>query len=171
MIAVQTSPLELSPYIFQPAALHWYDMREDGCYVVNRDLLVKLGERPRTQKGRDNPGCCGDHWVLSESGDLLVLKGYAFNGPSFVDDASCRMLASMVHDILCEAEAIAGGGCYSYWRRQAFYGTICAAQGEVAWFAACETWALRAFNWCNMLINRVKARKRARRKACMGCRR
>jgi hypothetical protein len=154
----------INPYAFQPAFSHWFDATPDGDYVLNRDLVIDLGERPRTQDGRDNPGCCGDHWTLSEDGRLLATKGLRWNGPTFIDDAACRMLGSLVHDILCTEEAMAGGGCYSYWRRHRFFSDICAAQGEWKAMAFVSLWGLRAFNWANVIKNRLTARRKAHRR-------
>lgn len=158
-----SKPVEIDPYVFDSDFQHYFDMTPDGLYRTNCDLVIHLGERPRTQRGSANPGCCSPMWTLDDNGDLYISKGYTWNGPTFLDDAMCRMLGSLVHDILCEDEAMAGGGCYSYWHRHTFFSRICRAQGEAAAMAFMSLWGLRLGNWANVIIEHMKERKRLKR--------
>lgn len=162
---IENKPLEVDPYVFQEDDNSWYERHPDGNYVVKQDLIIKLKVKPVSPKKGVSPGCAGDHFVLSEDGDLYIMKGFTFNGPDFLDDAACRMLAAMVHDALCTAEA---RGQYSYWQKNKFFGDICNAQGDALqlgrikirfgnlWFVG-----LLAGNWANPFYSKLLKRRTA----------
>lgn len=142
--------IEVNPYEFQKDVLEWMEMEPNGNYVVQKFLDIDLKIKPTSPVKGISPGCAGDCFTLAEDGHLLIMKGFTFNGPNFVDDAACRMLASMVHDALCSESAL---GQYRYVQRQRFYKDILLAQGEAKWFANVQFGALVAFNW---MVSRKK---------------
>lgn len=133
----------VDPFKFQKDILEWLERREDGNYVLNRSLLIdlKLAPNPLTNGANKSFWCVGKNWALFLDGELLVKKGFVFNGSNVVPDQPCKMLAAMVHDILCEPVA---APCYSYWRRQCFYRDIMKAQGA--------GWLLRYWEFAGVLL-------------------
>lgn len=155
----------IDPYKFQSDDNAWYKREKDGTYVYIRSIVVELKVKPRIQNGKENAGCCGNSWTLSEDGKLLMYKGYRHNGPNFVDDAACRMLAAGIHDALCSPEA---EGAYSYWQLQKFYSDICEAQGEKKWFAKTQFVGLLMFYWLKRSAEKFYRTKRHHVR-CGGC--
>ena len=82
---------------------------------MDADCIMTLAQKPKS-------GAAGDGWVLAENGDLLLMKGYRWNGPNVVQDATCKMLASAIHDALCtkEGEGEFAGVILGQWWRWPF---------------------------------------------------
>jgi hypothetical protein len=112
------NPIVINPYKFRGDWNKFYTTREDGWYNLDETVLIQLRIKPKQ-------ATCGDNWLLSADGDLLLTKGFRWNGANVVQDAPCKMLASAVHDVLCEDDR-----AYSYYRRQKMFRDICIAQGS-----------------------------------------
>jgi hypothetical protein len=113
------APDYIDPYLFQTDWNKRYTVGVDGWYTMDGDVILDLKCKPKS-------GAAGDGWVLSDSGQLLLCKGYRWNGANVVQDANCKMLSSAVHDVLCQKECL---GQYGYIRRQLIYRDIMKAQG------------------------------------------
>ena len=134
----------INPYTRQHQPLAWIGVNDDGTYSLVVGLSIVLGRCPQPGKW----SCPGAR--LEGDGDLVIESGSKWNGPNVVDDAVCRMLASLVHDILCTPGML---GAYGYTERQRIYRDILVAQGEARWFANVQFGLLWLGNWA-MTIGR-----------------
>lgn len=126
-----------NPYRFEPDVLECLKMDGNGNYMLCRDVVIRLGYKPaRAVKVR--------RCELLEDGELLLSRGFRFNGPNVIADRPTRLLASLVHDALCNEEF---SGCYSYWRKNRIYADIEIAQHEPRWLAELHFIGLLAGNW------------------------
>lgn len=128
----------INPYTMQHQPLAWIRVNDGGTYSLVVPLTIVLGKCPRPGKW------CIKGARLEGDGDLAVQLGSEWNGPNVMDDAVCRMLASLVHDILCSTGML---GAYSYLDRQRIYRDILIAQGEARWSAALQYAGLVLGNW------------------------
>lgn len=126
-----------NPYRFEPDVLEWLKMDGLGNYMLVRDVVIRIGFKPskavKIAKAE-----------LTAGGDLLLSRGFRFNGPNVIADRPTRLLASLVHDALCNEEF---SGCYSYWRKNRIYADIEIAQHEPRWMAELHFLGLLAGNW------------------------
>ena len=142
----QTQLIAIDCFQFQKDFLEWTECNEDGTYTMQVDIVMDLKSKPRS-------GAVGDGWILSNAGQLTLLKGYTWNGPNVVQDAVSKMLASAVHDVLCTKEC---WNQYGYWRKQAIYTDIMKAQHS-GWFAAeADRLGLLLGCWTSILRNKKK---------------
>lgn len=127
----------INPYAFQGHDLAFVERLRDGNYRICKPVEINLGYKPKMT-------CAGEYWALTVCGILYVYPGFEFNGPSVIADLPTRMLASLVHDILCDDKST---GAYSYYRKQKIFSDIEEAQGEPWIMSSLHLVGLLAGNW------------------------
>ena len=85
--------------------------------------------------------------TLFPDGQIVIKKGYAWDGSTVVMDTKACMRPSLVHDALCQ---LIDEGLLNIKHREAvdkLYRDMCIADGMWKWHADLRYWGLRKYWW------------------------